>query len=57
MYIQEASNMQLKSFLRLRLRHSDVATCHANRDAISAPEHLRRLTECYVPRHNFLSQL
>ena len=38
--------MQLKSFLRLRLRHSDVATCHANRVAIYAPERLRRLTGC-----------
>jgi|GEM_PF-6412834 len=28
------------------LRHSDVATCHANRVAISAPERLRRLTGC-----------
>jgi hypothetical protein len=37
-------NMQLKSWLR----HSDVATCHANRIAISAPERLRRLTGCYV---------
>ena len=41
-------NMQLKSWLR----HSDVATCHANRVAISAPERLRRLTGCYVARHD-----
>ena len=43
-----APNMQLKSFLRLRLRHSDVASCHVYCIRNLRANFLRRLTGCYV---------
>jgi hypothetical protein len=59
---QATHNMLFKPHFRLRLQCSDVPfqASFANGFAIlsqTLPSTARRLTRCYVPRHNFLSQL